>query len=66
MPGVSSVSESSTSRAWSRASAAGGYSGRGTAMTARPAAAAERSPFEESSTAAHAAGATPRRPVASR
>jgi len=56
---VSSVRLASSSRAPASASGAGGYSGRGTAMTASPAAAAERSPLEESSTAAHDCGSTP-------
>ncbi len=56
----------STRRAAARASGAGGYSGRGMAMTVNPAAAAERRPLEESSMAAQALGETERRSAAAR
>lgn len=49
----------STSRAWSSAAGSTGYSGRGIAITARPAAAAERTPLAESSTAAQRSGRWP-------
>src|SRR5438132_1280818 len=56
---VSSARPGTTRLAAASASAAGGYAGRGTAITVMPAAAAERSPFDESSTAAHDPGGTP-------
>jgi hypothetical protein len=52
-----------TTAALARASGAGGYSGRGTAITWQPAAAAERSPLDESYTAAAAVAATASRSV---
>src|SRR6516165_2317066 len=65
-PVVSSVRLGSTSVARLSASAPGGYLGCGTAITRNPAAAAERSPFAESSTAAHRCGGRPSRPVTAR
>jgi hypothetical protein len=56
---VSSARLGTTSRAALIASGAGGYFGCGTAITWQSAAAAARSPFDESSTAAHARGACP-------
>ena len=56
----------STSLAACSAAGSGGYLGCGTAMTCNPAAAADRSPFVESSTAAHASGAKPSRSVTAR
>jgi hypothetical protein len=50
---VRSSSPASTSLAAASAPGPGGYCGCGTAITCNPAAAAERSPFAESSTAAH-------------
>ena len=64
--GVRSVRLESTRRAEARASGAGGYSGRGIAITVKPAAAAERRPLEESSMAAQDFGGTERRSAAAR
>src|SRR5690242_9658803 len=63
---VRSVRAGRTRLARARASGSGGYSGCGIAMTCRPAAAAERRPFEESSTAAQLVGATPSMAVTAR
>src|SRR5215469_3453345 len=58
-PGVSPVRLGSTSAARPSASGPGGYFGCGTAITRSPAAAADLSPFAESSTAAQRRGRWP-------
>src|SRR5689334_7359263 len=63
---VSSPSEPSTTFAPASASSSGGYDGFGIASTRIPAAAAERIPLCESSTAAQRTAATPSRRAASR
>src|SRR6266480_2676028 len=64
--GVRSARVGRTRLVTARASGSGGYWGCGIAMTCRPAAAAERRPLEESSTAAQAAGGTPSPAVTAR
>src|SRR6266508_3530259 len=55
-----------TTAARIRASSSKGYRGWGTATTRIPAAAADRTPFDESSTATHPAGSTPSRSATAR